>query len=410
MSKKIIISESQYRRVFLREQGYGLYNPYESGLFKYPEKSWNVSNQVAKYYRLWANSTPELSKKYGKESEFDLDATRKDPTSGTFNKSYSQGKSQFDKDWLIVPNKYSYQDGDPKYGGRLVTDGGKSLFFTKGGEIKYKVNTKKVLPEKLSSKVLIYRYVNGREEIVDLDEDYWYDGRDIYKEVNNVYSSPNTKRATDVIEQEKKEDKEKLDAEIKSTKDYLKSEFGFTSEVIGGNLSSNHVFAQTALNAMRRLNGLTQEKVHTGTKGKYDVCVKGFGTCTYGAGGKLYVANDFEDLANKINYRTDVGGQRGSYVVNITTVEFDFPKLQQELNDAFKRDKNARNSKSFPNGWFNFFTSYYGDNYSKVYKGISGIAPYEIKDNKETLNVYEKGKSVWGYLEDCATDYHCRLW
>ena len=405
MSKKIIISESQYKRVFLNEQGWSNYN--NRGSVDESEKSTNVSNSLQHYYRLWANSTPELSKKYGKESEYDLDAIRKDPTSGTFNKSYSQGKDSFDKDWLIVPDRYSY----PQDRGRLLTDGGKSLFFTKGGKIIYKVNTKKVLPEKLTDQDGFANvYSGGRYEPIYDGETYGGEkGSKIIEKIKNIYSSSNTKKATAEIEQEKKEDKEKLDAEIKLIKDSLKNDWGFTSDVIGGYLSRNHVFAQTVLNAMKKLNDLTKSKVNSGVKGKYDVCVKGFGTCNVAAGGQLYVANDFEDLSNNINYRTDIGGYPASYVVDITTVEFHIGNLQRELDTAFKYDKNAYKSKSFPNGWFNFFTSYYGGNYSKVYKGIRGIGPYEIKDNKETLNQYEKGTTIWSILGDCFSDYRCVL-
>jgi hypothetical protein len=48
-------------------------------------------------YRTWANSTDDLSKKYGKKSSYDLDATSKNPTGGTFAKSYAVGKNEFDK-------------------------------------------------------------------------------------------------------------------------------------------------------------------------------------------------------------------------------------------------------------------------------------------------------------------------
>ena len=54
----------------MREQGWSNYN--NSGSGDKSEKSTNVSNRVANYYRLWANSTPELSKKYGKESEWGI--------------------------------------------------------------------------------------------------------------------------------------------------------------------------------------------------------------------------------------------------------------------------------------------------------------------------------------------------
>lgn len=51
---------------------------------------------LATKYRIWANSTDELSKKYGKKSEYDLDATRSNPYGGTFLRSYAAGKAEYE--------------------------------------------------------------------------------------------------------------------------------------------------------------------------------------------------------------------------------------------------------------------------------------------------------------------------
>jgi hypothetical protein len=53
-------------------------------------------NALAIQYRLWANSTDSLSKKYGKKSQFDLDATSQNPYGGTFLKSYAAGKNDYE--------------------------------------------------------------------------------------------------------------------------------------------------------------------------------------------------------------------------------------------------------------------------------------------------------------------------
>jgi hypothetical protein len=52
--------------------------------------------KTAKEYRAWANSTTELSAKYGKSSKYDLDATSNKPYNTNFEKSYAAGKSEFD--------------------------------------------------------------------------------------------------------------------------------------------------------------------------------------------------------------------------------------------------------------------------------------------------------------------------
>ena len=52
---------------------------------------------MAREYRLWANSTPELKSKYGKTSTYDLDATSNKPWNSNFEKSYAVGKTEFDQ-------------------------------------------------------------------------------------------------------------------------------------------------------------------------------------------------------------------------------------------------------------------------------------------------------------------------
>jgi hypothetical protein len=46
---------------------------------------------LATKYRAWANSTDALSQKWGKKSNYDLDATSSNPTGGTFRRSYDGG-------------------------------------------------------------------------------------------------------------------------------------------------------------------------------------------------------------------------------------------------------------------------------------------------------------------------------
>lgn len=53
--------------------------------------------KLAKEYRLWANSTTELSKKYGKLSVYDLDKTSQTPNNSYFKRSYAAGKNDFDR-------------------------------------------------------------------------------------------------------------------------------------------------------------------------------------------------------------------------------------------------------------------------------------------------------------------------
>ena len=53
--------------------------------------------ELATAYRIWANSTDTLKKKYGKTSTYDLDATSKTPYNSYFTKSYAAGKADYEK-------------------------------------------------------------------------------------------------------------------------------------------------------------------------------------------------------------------------------------------------------------------------------------------------------------------------
>lgn len=55
--------------------------------------------KLAKNYRQWANSTPELIKKYGKKSSYDLDSIySENPANVSFDQSYKDGQAEFEKD------------------------------------------------------------------------------------------------------------------------------------------------------------------------------------------------------------------------------------------------------------------------------------------------------------------------
>lgn len=63
---------------------------------------------LAKAYRIWANSTDELSKKYGKTSIYKLDAKSNDPNNQYFRNSYEAGKAEYEK-YLIKLKSIKHQ-------------------------------------------------------------------------------------------------------------------------------------------------------------------------------------------------------------------------------------------------------------------------------------------------------------
>lgn len=55
------------------------------------------SESLAAAYRIWANSTDELSKKYGKKSKYKLDVKSDTPDNNYFLNSYKEGKADYEK-------------------------------------------------------------------------------------------------------------------------------------------------------------------------------------------------------------------------------------------------------------------------------------------------------------------------
>ena len=71
-----------------------------------------AQNELATKYRIWANSTDALSKKYGKKSSFDLDEISTTPYNSFFIKSYAVGKADYEKS--LIPAAKPIVFPDPK--------------------------------------------------------------------------------------------------------------------------------------------------------------------------------------------------------------------------------------------------------------------------------------------------------
>jgi len=361
---------------------------------------------------LWANSTPELSKKYGKESEFDLDASRKPANSGTFEKSFSKGKSQFDKDWLIVPKEKNF------------------LLFTKGGRTKYSVLTKKVLPNELSEQD--YFYIGDRDSFIRDGETYPSGkGSKIKEELKNIYSSSNTKKAINVTQKEKESDIEKKLVSIRNTIDGLeKIGLGVSAPFIGRLIpykktdtfknaedipSQNYLFARTAINAMKYLTDLMADKVITGSKGATSICVTKLDSGCKSS--NPYVTSSTYDInlsriLSSSPIKTIYGEYPASWIMYDYGFYFNWEKIKKDLENKFKSDKFAYKSSLFPDGWWNYFTQTYGvgseGSFPQIISAIEKIS-YDDFDKVSTINKYEDSTSIWEYLGDCFTDYHCVL-
>lgn len=97
--------------------------------------------ELATAYRIWANSTDTLKKKYGKTSTYDLDATSKTPYNSYFTKSYAAGKADYEKAAKSAVESQNDQVAQisaiaARYGRPITVlpKGGMSVEFTFSGE------------------------------------------------------------------------------------------------------------------------------------------------------------------------------------------------------------------------------------------------------------------------------------
>ena len=105
-----------------------------------------------------------------------------------------------------------------------------------------------------------------------------------------------------------------------------------------------------------------------------------------------------------------IGNNPAQFVVYLSNFYFDFGKLQKDLDDAFKSNKDAYNSNLFPDGWWGWFNAYWGtNNLNIISQKIKSISINDIPSGIGTINKYKTGGSIWSYLGDCFSDYHCAL-
>jgi hypothetical protein len=135
-----------------------------------------------------------------------------------------------------------------------------------------------------------------------------------------------------------------------------------------GAISENQAYALAAIRATKKLTDKIQQRIVGAGDSAYSVCVKKVGsTCPPGA---YMTVDSFNlDMANKINSKKDENAQglKPPQYTFLTNFYFDWGKIQNDLNNAFKLDKNAYKSSLFPDGWWNWFTTYWGtDNLSDI--------------------------------------------
>jgi hypothetical protein len=200
-----------------------------------------------------------------------------------------------------------------------------------------------------------------------------------------------------------------VDSDTQRTIQDLKSK-GFDAS---GAISMNQAYALAALRGTKKLTDQINERIFGAFDSPYFVCVKKVGsTCSPGS---YLIADTFNvAMAQKINSREDqkANGLKPPQYTLLTNFYFDWGKIMNDLTNAFKYDKNAYRSELFPDGWWNWFTAYWGtDNLNqitlskdpkliKVPGGGHGYpsAGLTTSDVHTFLTVVELGSLILGFL------------
>jgi len=149
------------------------------------------------------------------------------------------------------------------------------------------------------------------------------------------------------------------------------SQLGFTTSAIGNNYgdckSANEVFARAAIYGLKKITDIQIARTAIGTYDCLTVKInaldqsgpKPFSMETFSRdetfGGKLngVIAKLITDGAT-INADVSIGS-----LFFLQSFYFQWGKIVNDYIDAFKTDKDAWNSKLFPDGWWNFFNFWY---------------------------------------------------
>lgn len=169
-----------------------------------------------------------------------------------------------------------------------------------------------------------------------------------------------------------------------------------------GAMSQNHAVALAVVRATKKLTDKISANMGGSTFQAHSICVKKVGS-TCAPGTYLTVDSFNEDMAKKVNSLTDnsVKGWKPSQYTFLQNFYFDYGKIMNDLTNAFKYDKNADKSDLFPDGWWNWFITYWGSN------NLNNIKTHPDPQNVKVTdkNKYEKGYTMWSteFLHDAAS-------
>jgi len=168
-------------------------------------------------------------------------------------------------------------------------------------------------------------------------------------------------------------------------------------------ISMNHAYALATFESTKKLTQLISNKIGGTNWNKYSICVtKVTGKC---APGRYAVFQSFDlNMAEKINSYGDLAkGSKPPYYMILENFYFDSGKIKEDLDRAFKYDKDAYKSDLFPDGWWGWFTTYFGtDNYNTISTKISNISYLDLPKAESKVKV-EDSQSLYDILNDGHT-------
>ena len=176
-------------------------------------------------------------------------------------------------------------------------------------------------------------------------------------------------------------------------------------------MSMNHAYALATIESMKKITTLISNKIGGTNWNKYSICVKKVnGSCLPDRYANFDTFNI--DMSKTVNsYLENVEGLKPPFFMILENFYFDSGKIVEDLNKSFKYDKNAYKSELFPDGWWNWFTTYFGtDNYSNIVNNIKKIDTINLPKVTSKVKVkVEDTTSLLEYLGECFIDYHCAM-
>jgi len=170
-------------------------------------------------------------------------------------------------------------------------------------------------------------------------------------------------------------------------------------------ISMNHAYAMAAVESTKKITDLISSKIKGSIWNDYTICVsKVGGNCP---SDRYANFNSFNtQMSNEVNnYPENVNGIKPPFFMILQNFYFDYGKIYEDLKNTFKYDKNAFKSDMFPDGWWNWFTTYFGtDNLNTIKSKVSKITYLNLPKVESKIDVKDANT-----LYDIISDGHTLL-